>query len=99
MNRVVLTGTVVTRDALRYTPAGLPALGLTLKHEGTASEDGQLRKVSLEIRAVGIGAITQALARLALGEAATFGGFLAGARNGRGLVLHVTDIAVQEPTV
>jgi hypothetical protein len=36
--------------APRYTPAGLPALDLVLKHESTVSEDGQPRKVSMEMR-------------------------------------------------
>jgi primosomal replication protein N len=93
MNRLVLLAVLTGRNALRWTPAGLPALDLSLTHEGTVSEDGSPRKVSIEIRAVGIGAITQALSKLSLGEPATFGGFLAGGRNGRGIVLHVTDIA------
>lgn len=92
MNRLVLTATLVQRSALRFTPAGLPALDLQLAHESTVSEDGQPRKVSLEMRAVAIGAITQPLAALALGEAADFGGFVSGARNGRGLVFHVTAL-------
>jgi len=92
LNRLVLTATLVQRSALRFTPAGLPALDLQLAHESTVSEDGQPRKVSLEMRAVAIGAITQPLAALALGEAADFGGFVAGARNGRGLVFHVTAL-------
>ncbi|MEP7102565.1 MAG: primosomal replication protein N, partial [Burkholderiales bacterium] len=33
MNRLVLTAQLVERGALRYTPAGLPALDLSLKHE------------------------------------------------------------------
>ncbi|GMV46931.1 MAG: hypothetical protein AMXMBFR66_23290 [Pseudomonadota bacterium] len=92
MNRLVLTATLVQRSALRFTPAGLPALDLQLAHAGTVSEDDQPRKVSLEMRAVAIGAITQALAALALGEAADFVGFVAGARNGRGVVFHVTAV-------
>jgi len=92
MNRLLLSATLVQRSALRFTPAGLPALDLQLAHEGMASEDGQPRKVSMEMRAVAIGAITQALAALALGEAATYGGFVASARNGRGLVFHVTSV-------
>ena len=63
-------GQLVERGALRYTPAGLPALDLSLKHESEVSEDGQPRKVSMEIKAVAIGAITQQLAALALGSAA-----------------------------
>ena len=91
MNRLVLSSVLAGREALRYTPAGLPALNLSLKHEGAVSEDGQPRQVSIEIRAVGIGAITQGLSKLPLGAEATFGGFLTGGRNGRGLVLHITD--------
>ena len=48
MNRLVLDATLVERAALRYTPAGLPALDLGLKHESTVTEDGQPRKVSME---------------------------------------------------
>ena len=92
MNRLVLSATLVQRSALRFTPAGLPALDLGLKHESTVSEDGQPRKVSMEMRAVAIGAITQALAALALGEAGLYGGFITSARNGRGLLLHITSV-------
>ena len=92
MNRLVLAATLVQRAALRHTPAGLPALDLSLKHESTVSEDGQPRKVSMEIRALGIGVVTHALAALALGEAALFGGFLTSTRNGRGLLFHITKV-------
>lgn len=92
MNRVVLSGVLVERQALRYTPAGLPALNVGLKHESTLSEDGQPRKVSMEMRAVAIGGITQQLGTMALGSEGLFGGFLASARNGRGLLLHITSV-------
>jgi primosomal replication protein N len=92
MNRVVLSGVLVERQALRYTPAGLPALNVGLKHESTLSEDGQPRKVQMELRAVAIGAITQPLGAMALGAEGLFGGFLASARNGRGLLLHITSV-------
>jgi len=92
MNRLLLSASLVERQALRYTPAGLPALNLGLRHEGQASEDGQPRKVSVEIRAVGIGQVTQVLGAMALGSAGLFAGFLAPARNGRGLVFHITSV-------
>lgn len=75
---------------MRYTPAGLPALDLVLRHESTVTEDGQPRKVSLEIKALAIGAITHTLSALELGNSGDFAGFLATARNGRGLLFHVT---------
>ena len=92
MNRLVLEARLVERGALRYTPAGLPALDFELKHESELSEDGQPRKVSMQIRSVAIGRITQGLAALELGSAGTFAGFLAGARNGRGLRFHITSV-------
>ena len=92
MNRLVLAASLQERGAVRYTPAGLPALDLLLKHESEASEDGQPRKVSLEIKGVAIGAITRAAQALALGSPAQFAGFLAATRNGRGLIFHLTAI-------
>jgi primosomal replication protein N len=97
VNRLVLAARLVERGALRYTPAGLPALDFELKHESELSEDGQPRKVSMQIRSVAIGRITHSLAALELGSAGNFAGFLACGRNGRGLVFHVT--AVEPETV
>ena len=77
---------------MRYTPAGLPALDMRLQHAATVTEDGLPRQVSLEIKAVAIGQITRSLAALALGSAGTFAGFLAAARNGRGLLFHITSV-------
>lgn len=92
MNRLVLSAKLVQRSALRYTPAGLPALDLVLAHASTVSEDGQPRQVSFEMRAVAIGAVTQALQALALGGQGLFAGFLAASRNGRGWLLHITTV-------
>jgi primosomal replication protein N len=92
MNRLVLAATLVERSAVRYTPAGLPALDMVLKHESEVSEDGLPRKVSLEIKAVAIGAITRPAGAMALGGLASFAGFLGATRNGRGLVLHITAL-------
>ena len=64
-----------------------------------ASEDGQPRKVSMEIRAIGIGGISQALGDMALGNQGLFGGFLAPARNGRGLLFHITSVEPAGPAV
>ena len=92
MNRLVLSAQLVERGALRYTPAGLPALDLSLKHESEVSEDGQPRKVSIEMNALAIGAITRPLGTMALGSDGLFGGFVAAARNGRGLRFHITEV-------
>ena len=77
---------------MRYTPAGLPALDMSLKHESTVTQEGQPRKVSMEIKARAIGEITQRLLRLELGSEHGFAGFLGSQRNGRGTVFHVTEL-------
>jgi primosomal replication protein N len=92
MNRLVLTAQLVARAALRYTPAGLPALDLSLKHESQVTQEGQPRTVSLEIKARAVGGITQRLAGLELGSEHGFAGFLGSMRNGRGVVFHVTEL-------
>ena len=92
MNRLVLSASLAERAALRYTPAGLPALDLSLKHESQVSEDGQARQVSMEMKAVAIGAITQPLLALQLGASGLFAGFVTSARNKRGLLFHITSV-------
>jgi primosomal replication protein N len=93
MNRLVLSAQLIERGAMRSTPAGVPALDLRLKHESELSEDGLPRRVSMEINALAIGAITQPLGVLTLGANGTFAGFLAKARNGRGLLFHITSMS------
>ena len=65
---------------------------MLLKHESEVSEDGVPRRVSLEIKAVAIGAITRPVGAMALGGTAHFAGLLGATRNGRGLVLHITAL-------
>jgi primosomal replication protein N len=92
LNRLLLSARIVERGALRYTPAGIAALDFELAHESTLSEDQQARKVSLQLRAVALGEVTASLAALPLGSDGVFAGFLAGSRNGRGVVFHVTAV-------
>jgi len=92
MNRLLLDASLLERSATRYTPAGLPAVDVKLGHESEVSEDGHPRKVSLELRAVGMGEITRQLLQLPLGQITSFAGFLAMGRNGKGVVFHVTEI-------
>ncbi len=92
MNRLVLTAQLVERGALRYTPAGLPAVDLSLKHESSVTQDGQARQVSFEIKARAIGAITERLTGMEMGSTHGFAGFLGSQRNGRGVVFHITEL-------
>ena len=62
MNRVLITAQIIERKALRYTPAGLPALDLVLQHESEVTEAQLSRKVKLDIKAVAIGEIDAVIA-------------------------------------
>ena len=77
---------------VRYTPAGLMALDLSLKHESQVQEAGKPRRVSMEIKAVAIGETAKRLQALGIGGQALFSGFLSNQRNGRGTIFHVTAV-------
>ena len=89
MNQLVLSARIAQASALRYTPAGLPALDLNLEHESEASEAGQTRQVKVAIRAVAFGGVAETLVRQAIGSSWKFTGFLATPRNGKHPVLHI----------
>ncbi len=92
MNRLVLTAQLVEKNALRYTPAGLPALDFSLRHESQVTQGGAPRQVSMDIKARAVGDITRALNCLELGSTHGFAGFLGSWRNGKGIVFHVTEL-------
>lgn len=92
MNRVVLSVKVLEIKALRYTPGGLPAVDLLLQHESTVSEAGHPRQVRLELKAVVIGELAHEVKSIELGTTREIAGFLAAQRNGRGVVLHITEL-------
>jgi len=89
VNQTILSARIAEAKALRYTPAGLPALDLLLEHESEALEAGVARQVKLAIKAVAFGTDAETLARLGLGSGFRFTGFLAAARGGKHPVLHI----------
>jgi primosomal replication protein N len=93
MNRLVLSARLEERGALRYTPAGLPALDVLLAHESELSHQGQVRKVVAQVKSLVIGDLVASINGLSLGTEAVFAGFLAAARNGRGLLFHITELS------
>ncbi|CAM4071570.1 MAG: primosomal replication protein N [Comamonas sp.] len=91
-NHVALTGTLAELNALRYTPAGLPALDLRIEHSSQQQEAGSARNVMASVKAVAFGPLAEKLARQAPGSQWSFQGFLATPRNTKMLVLHIQDI-------
>ena len=91
MNHVVLTACIVELQALRYTPAGLPALDLRLARESRVEEAGQTRTVKVEVKAVALGTLAERIGKQPLGSVWRFTGFLATPRNGKHAVLHIQE--------
>ncbi len=91
MNRTELIACIAEQAALRYTPAGLPALDLILEHASEVQEAGQMRKVQLKLRALAFGSLAERLVKQAVGSVWTFKGFLATPRQGKSVVLHIQE--------
>ncbi|BDT78543.1 primosomal replication protein N [Polynucleobacter yangtzensis] len=96
MNHFTLTAILVSKDAIRFTPAGIPVMHCQLEHSGQASEVGVARKIWMNVEAITIGPIQKDLERMDLGTEAVFEGFLAPKtlRNQR-LVFHITHIQLK----
>ena len=91
MNQTDLTACIAELAALRYTPAGLPALDLVLEHSSQQQEAGHTRVVNLRIRALALGIQAERLSRQTVGSQWRFQGFLATPRQGRSVVLHIQE--------
>ena len=96
MNHFTLTAILVSKDAIRFTPAGIPVMHCQLEHSGQANEVGVARKIQMSVEALAIGPIQKDLEQMDLGAQAVFGGFLAPKtlRNQR-LVFHITHIQLK----
>jgi len=92
-NLSVLSACIAEIEAMRYTPAGLPALNLKLEHESEVQEAGQARQVKLVMKAVAFASVAERLVKQALGSRWRFKGFLASQRNGKGVVFHIQEFS------
>ena len=91
-NTIVLSGTLIGREELRHTPAGMPALNFRIGHASEQVEAGRPRSVSLEIDGVALGEVAEKLSRMPLEGEYSFEGFLAlRSRQSRLPVLHVNS--------
>jgi primosomal replication protein N len=96
-NELVITGELIERQFLRYTPGGVPALDFRLRHASEQVEAGSPRRVECAIAAVALGQAGELIAAAPLGTGMKVEGFLAAKslRNGQ-LRLHVTNLEFLE---
>ncbi|HEX5337980.1 MAG TPA: primosomal replication protein N [Gallionella sp.] len=95
-NQVVISGELIAVDSLRYTPAGVARVELTLSHSSQQSEANVMRQVRCEIKALAFAEAAQKVAQFAVGQTVKVRGFLAqqGIRS-RQLILHINDIILE----
>jgi len=90
VNRFLFRGQVLACEPLRYTPAGLPVLEMTLEQAIDVVEAELARRVELTLAAVALGDVARMLTGTPLGTTVQVEGFLAPTRKGASrLKLHV----------
>ncbi|MBI5922045.1 MAG: primosomal replication protein N [Betaproteobacteria bacterium] len=93
----MLTGKLLELAALRYTPAGIPALNFRIVHHSQQVEAGSPRLVECEMPALALGQTALLLAGAKPGDALRLTGFLAAkSLKSRTPVLHVNEIEFLE---
>jgi primosomal replication protein N len=91
-NSVTLDAMLQSRGALRFTPAGVPALDFELAHESVQVEAGGERRVACELAAVALGPVAKRIADVEPGAHMRCQGFLARRyRTGITVALHVNE--------
>lgn len=92
MNHIALTATLVEREVLRYTPAGVAAIEAVFRHEGEVIEAGGVRQLKFELDTITLGSLAQRIQALPLGTAIQLTGFIAPrSHRTRKLRIHITD--------
>jgi primosomal replication protein N len=91
VNQLVLSACIVEASAMRYTPAGLPALDMRLEHGSDVQEAGQARQVKANLKALAIGSVAERLVQQPLGLEFKFTGFISSPRNSKQIVFHIQD--------
>ncbi len=97
LNRVELTGILIERQALRFTPAGVPVGECVIAHQSEQLEAGISRRVECEVQAIALGDTANWLQAATPGMGVRVSGFMAPkSRNGKQLRLHITTIEFVE---
>jgi primosomal replication protein N len=96
LNQIVISGEIIAMDSLRYTPAGVARVALTLSHTSQQTEANVLRQVQCEVNALAFAEVADKVVQFAVGQNIKVRGFLARqSMRSRQLVLHINDIILE----
>jgi primosomal replication protein N len=91
VNQLRVVASIIEKEVLRYTPAGIPIATAKLAHGSKQREAGIERQVEFEMTAIAAGDISKRFLEIELGTPIAFTGFLSRKnRNSKSLVFHVT---------
>lgn len=95
-NQLVISGEIVVLESMRYTPAGVARVALTLSHRSQQCEANVERQVQCEVQALAFAEMADKVSRFAVGQQVKIRGFLAqqGLRS-RQLIVHINDIILE----
>ena len=97
LNCFELTGILIERQALRFTPAAVPVTECVIGHRSEQVEAGVVRRVGFEAQAIALGETARLLQAVAPGTALRLTGFIsAKSQKSRQLRLHITTITFVE---
>lgn len=92
-----MSGTLLERGSLRYTPSGVPAIEFRIEHRSLQHEAGSARRVECEIACIALGPVALLLKDSAPGIGLHLAGFLAArSLKQRTPVLHVARMDFTE---
>jgi primosomal replication protein N len=91
VNRYQVTGTLLERQSLRYTPAGVPALDMQIEH---ASEDQSGHDATVNLPAVAFGLVAQTLSSTPLGSTLKLDGFLRHGAKSKKLIAQIESFEI-----
>ena len=93
LNQFVLTGKLVAKSVLRYSPAGIPVCEFEIEHESERLEAAILRLVHCVVSAVAMGAAALETNQLGLGIEKQWSGFITlRSHKSKSLQFHVCGI-------
>lgn len=97
LNQLRISGRLLAREPLRYTPAGIPVCTGILEHQSEQLEDGETRRVECEVPLLALGEPAKWLAAASISLDMSLTGFIAAkSKQRKTLIFHVQSIEFLE---
>ena len=88
MNLIEISGTLTSKEEVRYTPAGIPVFEGVFHHRSELTEANRIRKLEYDFPAIAFGALAESL-----GQDVNIRGFLAPrSMKSSKLIVHITEL-------